>query len=129
VSHALAVMAATGERRMCGIYDAYEKYQRLDVVVYEGASYIARRDNPGLCPGDGWQLLASRGKAGDKGQPGPPGKKGERGERGEATPTIVSWQIDRAHYRAVPTMSNGKPGPPLDLRPLFEAYHEEAGSA
>ena len=42
------------------------------------------------------------------------------GERGEATPTIVSWQIDPRHYRAVPTMSNGKPRPPLDLRPLFE---------
>jgi hypothetical protein len=85
-----------------------------------------------MCPGPGWQLLTSPGKAGDKGQPGPPGKKGERGEKGEkgeATPTIVSWQIDRTHYRAVPTMSNGKPGAPLDLRPLFEAYHEEAGRA
>jgi len=41
----------------------------------------ARRDDPGLCPGDGWQVLASRGKARDKGQPGPPGKKGEWGER------------------------------------------------
>jgi hypothetical protein len=41
----------------------------------------------------------------------------------------VSWQIDRAHYRAVPTMSNGKAGAVLELRPLFEAYHEEAGRA
>src|SRR5262245_61643060 len=89
-----------------------------------------RRGSFILSPGPGWQLLMSPGKAGDKGQPGPPGKKGERGEKGEkgeATPTIVSWQIDRAHYRAVPAMSNRKPGAPLDLRPLFEAYHEEAG--
>lgn len=94
-----------------------------------GTSFIARRDDPGLCPGDGWQMLAPRGKAGDRGPPGSRGTKGERGARGEATPTVVSWQIDRVHYRAIPTMSDGKPGAPLDLRPLFEAYHVEAGSA
>jgi hypothetical protein len=141
---------------ICGIYDVHKKYERLDVVTCDGASFVARRDDPGLCPGDGWQLLASRGKAGDKGQPGPRGEKGElgprgekgelgpigkrgergepgppgrRGDRGEASPTIISWAVDPVHYRAVPTMSNGKPGAPLDLRPLFEAYHQEAGSA
>ena len=55
--------------------------------------------------------------------------KGEKGAKGEATPTIINWTIDRVHYRAIPTMSDGKPGAPLDLRPLFEAYHEEAGRA
>jgi hypothetical protein len=142
-----------------GAFDVYKKYAQLDVVEYDGAGYVARRDDPGLCPGDGWQLLASRGRAGDKGEPGPPGERGEpgpsgkkgesgeqgesgprgergepgppgrRGERGEATPTIVSWQIDRAHYRAIPTMSDGEPGAPLDLRPLFETYHVETSSA
>jgi|AmaraimetFIIA100_FD_contig_71_1277028_length_517_multi_6_in_0_out_0_2 hypothetical protein len=29
------------------------------------------------------------------------------------------------HYRAVPTMSDGTPGAPLNLRPLFEAYQVE----
>jgi hypothetical protein len=114
---------------VCGTYDAYEKYQRLDVVVYEGASYIARRDDPGICPGDGWQLLSGKGSRGSRGETGPRGEKGDRGPPGADVPTIVSWTIDRAHYRAVPTMSNGKPGAPLDLRPLFEAYHEEAGRA
>jgi hypothetical protein len=115
-----------------GAFDPHDAYSQLDVVTCNGGSFVARCDDPGMCPGPGWQLLTSPGKAGDKGQPGPPGKKGERGEKGEkgeATPTIVSWQIDRTHYRAVPTMSNGKPGAPLDLRPLFEAYHEEAGRA
>jgi hypothetical protein len=46
-------------------------------------------------------------------------------ERGEATPTIVSWQIDRAHYRAVPTMSDGRAGATLDLRELFEQFQVE----
>ena len=73
----------------------------------------------------------SRGKAGDKGQPGPPGERGEpgppgrRGERGEAAPTIVSWQLDQARYRAIPFLSDGTPGPELNLHPFFEAYHDE----
>jgi hypothetical protein len=135
-----------------GAFDVYEKYAQLDIVEFDGTSYVARRDDPGICPGDGWQALAARGKAGDRGplglpgargEPGPPGKKGERGEpgprgergepgppgrrgeRGEATPTIVSWQIDRAHYRAVPTMSDGRAGATLDLRELFEQFQVE----
>src|SRR5262249_9614753 len=114
---------------VCGTYDAYEKYQRLDIVTYDGASYIARRDDPGICPSGGWQLLSGKGSRGRPGEVGPRGEKGNKGARGEAAPTIISWAVDGVHYRAIPTMSNGKPGAPLDLRPLFEAYHVEAGSA
>src|SRR5215813_7490483 len=83
---------------VCGRFDAYEKYQRLDVVVYEGASYIARRDDPGICPGDGWQLLSGKGSRGSRGEAGPRGEKGNKGERGEAAPTIISWAVDPVHY-------------------------------
>jgi hypothetical protein len=114
---------------VCGTYDAYEKYQRLDIVTYDGASFIARRDDPGACPGDGWQLLSKPGRQGPAGAVGPRGEKGNKGERGEAAPTIISWAVDGVHYRAIPTMSDGKPGAPLDLRPLFEAYHVETSSA
>jgi hypothetical protein len=96
---------------------------------YDDASYIARRDDPGICPGDGWQILSRSGRRGPVGESGPRGRKGERGARGEATPTIINWTIDRVHYRAIPTLSDGKPGAPLDLRPLFEAYHVETSSA
>jgi hypothetical protein len=27
-----------------------------------GDSFVAKRDNPGICPGDGWQLLSGPGK-------------------------------------------------------------------
>jgi hypothetical protein len=114
---------------VCGTFDAYKTYARLDVVECDGASYIARCDDPGICPGDGWQLLSRPGRRGPVGETGPCGRKGERGARGEAAPTIVNWTLDRKNYRAIPTMSDGKPGAPLDLRPLFETYHEEAGSA
>jgi hypothetical protein len=36
--------------------------------------------------------------------------------------------IDRKNYRAIPTMSDGKGGPPLDLRPLFEQFVVETGN-
>lgn len=53
-----------------------ETYRALDVVALNGASFAAKRDNPGPCPGDGWQMLAMQGKAG---KPGPKGDKGDRG--------------------------------------------------
>jgi hypothetical protein len=135
--------------KISGSYDVCKKYERLDIVVCDGASFIAQRDDPGLCPGDGWQLLASRGRAGDKGEPGPLGKKGEhgekglpgprgekglpgprgergdKGERGEPGALIVGWQIDRPTYRAFPILTDGQLGPELNLRELFEQYHDE----
>jgi hypothetical protein len=112
---------------VCGTYDVREKYARLDVVAFDGAAFIARRDNPGLCPGDGWQLLVSRAKTGDRGQRGPRGERGDKGERGEPGALIVGWQIDRPTYRAFPVLADGQLGSELNLRELFEQYHYEAG--
>jgi len=60
-----------------------EAYSELDVVALGGASFIARRDNPGPCPGDGWQLIASQGKRGNAGERGA-AAKGERGLPGHS---------------------------------------------
>jgi hypothetical protein len=111
-----------------GTYDAYEKYERLDIVALDGATFIAKCNDPGVCPGEGWQLMARQGKAGRPGLPGERGLRGEKGEQGEPgaeAPEIVSWQIDRNLYRASPLMSNGKIGKPLELRGLFERFLEE----
>lgn len=70
-------------------------FQRLDIVAFDGASFIARRDDPGLCPGDGWQLIAAYGARGEKGLLGPRGERGDMGECGEPAPRIVAWLIDR----------------------------------
>jgi hypothetical protein len=111
-----------------GTYNPSEDYKCLDIVEVSGCSFIARKDDPGDCPGPGWQVLSLRGNAGDRGRPGPAGKKGERGEKGEPAPMIISWVVDRTHYRAIATLSNGKPGPVLDLRPLFEQFVMETGA-
>jgi hypothetical protein len=49
-----------------GTWAAGERYQALNVVALNGASFVARRDDPGPCPGEGWQLIASQGKRGGR---------------------------------------------------------------
>src|SRR5262249_29352511 len=114
--------------KICGMFNAYQKYQQFDVIEFDGSSFISVRDlDPGTVRGDsGWQLLSKNGSRGPAGEVGPRGRKGERGARGEDAPMITLWTIDRKRYRAYPTMSDGKMGAPLELRPLFEQFCDEA---
>jgi hypothetical protein len=125
-----ACIAAAGRDarmpRVCGTYREGETYAYLDIVALNGGSFIARADNPGPCPGDGWQLIASAGRAGKPGPNGERGEKGERGLPGQAGPKILGWRIDSERYCAMPLLSDGTEGPPLELRPLFEQYHTES---
>src|SRR5215468_7972142 len=101
---------------------------RPEAVFYAGdlvalISFLALKDAPGPCPGPGWQLLASQGKrgvAGEKGERGPQGNPGLSGA------TIRDWKIDRERYVATPIMSDGREGPSLELRGLFEQFLLEA---
>jgi hypothetical protein len=108
-----------------GTYDDAVEYRHLDVVMLNGSSFVALKDAPGPCPGDDWQLLASRGSRGHRGPSGERGLMGLRGERGLAAPTIQSWEIDRTRYVATPIMSDGTQGPALELRALFEQFFLE----
>jgi hypothetical protein len=51
----------------------------------------------------------------------------ERGLQGiPGVPVVIQkWRLDR-DYIAVPVMSDGRRGPPLELRSLFEQFHTEA---
>jgi hypothetical protein len=108
-----------------GTFDARAHYKKLDIVTFDKGSFIARHDDPGLCPGDGWQLVAAQGARGEKGLAG---SRGEKGDKGAPGPTIVGWEIDRATYTAMPKMLDGTLGSPLALRGLFEQYHGETGN-
>jgi hypothetical protein len=109
--------------KICGTWRADGHYDKLDVCAPNSCSFIATKDNPGPCPGDGWQLLVSQGKRGDRGERG---DKGDRGPMGHPAPSIVSWTIDKEAYVVVPVLSDGQPGPRLDLRPLFVQYDNGA---
>jgi hypothetical protein len=100
-------------------------YNFLNMVALNGSSFIAKCDDPGPCPGDGWQLIASAGK------PGRPGQKGDHGERGLSGITTVvtmafkGWRIDRENYTIIPILDDGSEGAALHLRALFEQYDGE----
>lgn len=70
------------------LWSADEEYRHLDIVALNGASFIAKRDNPGPCPGDGWQLMAMQGK---QGKPGP-AVKGDPGRAATVTSARISDQ-------------------------------------
>lgn len=85
-----------------GTYDADGEYKRLNIVALNGGAFIARKDDPGACPGEGWQVIAMRGKPG---QPGEQGKRGEPGLRGLPGPGISSIEVDNS--QGVLTVTNG----------------------
>jgi hypothetical protein len=80
--------------RIRGTWIEINDYRALDVVALGGASFVARQDDPGPCPGDGWQLIAAQGK---RGNPGPAGAKGERGPAG--SPVIALSVSDEGLLR------------------------------
>jgi len=127
VSHAHWICLAAAGRdgktiAVRGTFHETAEYRCLEVVALNGGCFIARKDAPGPCPGAGWQLLASQGKRGLAGEKGERGPKGDTGASGA---TIREWKIDRARYIATPLMSDGREGPPLELRGLFEQLFSE----
>lgn len=71
-----------------GEYNASTEYERLDLVRYNGAGYMALRTMTGVEPVDGadWMLLVDRGDAGPTGAPGKDGTNGKDGETGPQGP-------------------------------------------
>jgi hypothetical protein len=103
------------------LFDAAREYRKFDLVTLHGAEWRAKRDAPGPLPGDGWAMAS---EAGRRGKPGEKGERGERGPPGERGAVIAKWSV--REFTAIPVMSDGSAGPPLDLRALFEQYHAEA---
>jgi hypothetical protein len=106
--------------KICGTYDAHMTYEQLDVVAMDGASFIARHENPGVCPGEGWQLLSRQGRPGRKGDRG---ERGERGVPGEPAGRLINSKVDE-NYNLVILRSDDT----LEIIPLreaFERYYRE----
>jgi hypothetical protein len=106
-------------RRVRGTHNPQSTYSANDIVAKDGGTFIARKDNPGPCPGDGWQLMAKQG------QRGVAGPKGERGLPGK---TIDGWVVDRSTYVVTPRFNDGSLGPPLELRELFVQFEDNTAA-
>ena len=107
-----------------GTFDPEATYAALDIVALNANSFIARRDNPGPCPGDGWQVM-TQGKRGVAGERGAQGERGPKGDPAPGVTSIKGWKLDRARYVATPVMSDGSSGPSLELRGLFKQFQDE----
>jgi hypothetical protein len=121
---AMNVMRSLGHAglRLRGAFDAAGEYLAHDVVGHNGSSFVALRDRPGRCPGEGWQLLASKGNRGERGGPGP---RGMTGGRGEPAPLVKAWLIDKAKFTASPILTDGTVGAPLELKSLFQEFLDQ----
>ena len=84
--------------------------------------------------------ITQRGERGIDGDRGPPGRdgrdgvglagpRGERGERGQAAPAIAAWEIDDSAFVAYPLLANGRKGPGLHLRGMFEVYNAQVDAS
>jgi integrin beta 3 len=94
----------TGEAR--GKYDNSETYLKFDRVAYNGSEWLARKDDPGPLPGEGW-MLGVQGKAGRPGAPG-----------------VGIQRATTKDYALVLEMTDGKTMT-IDLRGMFARYDEE----
>jgi hypothetical protein len=74
-----------------GTYAPERDYYIGDIVMLNGSSFVAQRNVPGHCPGNGWQLWASVGRTG---KPGDRGESGQRGERGLPGPAVIGGTFD-----------------------------------
>ena len=121
---AMDVMRSLGHvgLRIRGVFDAAAEYLAHDVVVRNGSSFVAKRDKPGACPGEGWELVASKGNRGERGGPGP---RGMTGGRGEPAPAIKRWLINKKEFTASPILSDGTVGAPLELKSLFQEFLDQ----
>jgi hypothetical protein len=117
------LLAAAGlDARMpeiLGTYQEGKQYDKFNIVAVNGSSFIARVDQPGNCPGEDWQLIASAGRQGKQGM------KGERGEKGEKGVGILGCEIDPSGYSLIIRMTDGTKLPVINLRSMFEQYHSE----
>ncbi|MGH3630268.1 MAG: hypothetical protein ACRDRL_22855 [Sciscionella sp.] len=88
------------------------------IVALNGGSFVARLNNPGACPGDGWQALCFQGKK------EPVGPKGDRGERGLPGSSITDCEIEPERYTLILNHGDGT-SLHIDLRPFFQTYDAE----
>jgi hypothetical protein len=111
--NALRGKGVPGSFNVKGTFDANAVYNYLDVVAFNGSSWVATRDRPGEVPGPGWQLLSSAGKRGPRGDRGPVGRDGAD------APTWRSVSFDPKKNAFLVRLSDGSPGPLISLDCIF----------
>lgn len=90
-----------------GGFKAGEQYERFDIVMHDGSSFIAVSDTPDpmRCPGEGWRLLASAGKRGVPGIQGVAGSIATVRVADDGLVTIVETSGKETSFDLYPLLS------------------------
>ena len=69
-------ISEAGELKFSGAWSNTENYKTLNIVSYNGGSYIAKQDNSNVVPVEGefWGQIAQQGAQGIRGEKGDPGQ-------------------------------------------------------
>lgn len=96
-----------------GTYSATKAYVPLDIVSYNGGSYICLAANTGKVPTDMtcWQSLAMPGAVGNTGAIGPQGPKGDKGDKGDTGQSVWYFPYSIGSNGAGRWWSDLKPTP------------------
>lgn len=86
-----------------GVFDPNEAYRARDIVKLNGSSWIAKIDEPGEIPGEGWMQLASTGKRGERGERGPVGS----GKNGKDGASPIDLRFDAQEMKFLMTLDDG----------------------
>lgn len=104
-----------------GLFSPEAEYLARDVVQLNGSAWMAKIDGPGDCPGEGWMLLAGRGKRGDRGDKGERGIEGKSGKDG-AQPVGLAIDAQTMEFRMI--LDNGEECA-ADFYPIAQAIRGE----
>ena len=77
-----------------GEFNELTEYQVLDIVTYQGSSYISLQKTTGNLPTNEeyWQLVAQKGDKGEQGEQGIQGIQGDKGDTGATGETGPTGQ-------------------------------------
>jgi hypothetical protein len=96
--------------RICGTYDVEKTYHALDVVTLNATWFAAKHDNPGPCPGAGWQA-------------GPTGKRGKDADNKEVVRLRDEVRTLRAEVKSLRAVLEGDA---VDLPGTWPKEHRNA---
>jgi hypothetical protein len=115
--------------KLRGGWDDKARYAAFDRVCFNGAEWIAKQNDPGELPGDGWMLTAKRGKGGPAGERGEKGDRGPAGETGaQGVPGPAGATLEAIHVSDLSLIAMRSDGVALecDLEPILTRFRDSS---
>jgi len=134
IEQRLVEIAETGEQRVAILRDAFADFTAAELAQLERE--LEQKTAVDQRVHEIAMRLEERAAGRDEAKRGPPGLKGDKGDRGERgkngitkilrqTVSIENWRVDTQAFTIAAELSDGSAMPVLNLRPLFESYHEQ----